>query len=69
MITKNQEILKLLDGEQKREIERQAQLKSELNPEKLSELQSRFESERHATQEKIKATIKSHKDELLLNDI
>jgi hypothetical protein len=68
-MTKNQEILRLLDSEQKREMERQAQLKSEITPEKLIELQLRFESERQATQEKIKATIKSHKDELLLNDI
>ena len=59
----------MLDAEQKREIERQNILKSEANQGKVTELQLKFDTERQLAQERIKATIKSHKDEIQLVDV
>lgn len=59
----------MLDAEQKREIERQNILKSEANQGKVAELQLKFDTERQLAQERIKATIKSHKDEIQLVDV
>lgn len=59
----------MLDAEQKREIERQSILKAETNQGKVMELQSKFDTERQMAQERIKATIKSHKDEIQLADV
>lgn len=59
----------MLDAEQKREIERQSILKAETNSIKIAELQTKFDTERQVAQERIKATIKSHKDEIQLVNI
>lgn len=59
----------MLDAEQKREIERQSILKTETNQGKVTELQLKFDTERQMAQERIKATIKSHKDEIQLADV
>lgn len=59
----------MLDAEQKREIERQSILKAETNSNKVAELQTKFDTERQVAQERIKATIKSHKDEIQLANI
>ena len=59
----------MLDAEQKREIERQSILKTETNQGKATELQLKFDTERQMAQERIKGTIKSHKDEIQLADV
>ncbi len=60
----NQEILKLLDTEQKSEQERQKKLAEESDADKKLKLEKQFEAEKTDTQQKIKAMMKRHKEEL-----
>jgi hypothetical protein len=60
----NQEILKLLDIEQKNEQERQKKLAEETDADKKLKLEKQFEAQKSDTQQKIKAMMKRHKEEL-----
>ena len=60
----NQEILRLLDAEQKSEQERQKKLAEETDGDKKLRLEKQFEAQKSDTQQKIKAMMKRHKEEL-----